>query len=114
VIAYAVALLVASLVPVGIAMAIHAYMASDRQVTLKVLNEGRVCSSDGNGVSCYYLIFTSGGTFKDTDSLITGKFNSSDLYCQLQTGHTYTVGVRGYRTPWRSEHPNILRIVSEH
>lgn len=110
---YTVGLIAASIISALIAWGIHAYVASDRQVTVTVQNEARVCSNDGNGsVSCQYLIYTSGGTFKDTDSLTAGKFNSSDVYGQLQIGHTYTLEVRGYRIPWMSEYPNILRIVS--
>lgn len=105
--------LVAAVVATLAGVAIHAYTSSTRQVTVTVTNEARVCSSDGNnGVTCQYLIYTSGGTFKDTDSLLAGKFSSSDLYGQLQNGHTYTLEVRGYRIPWMSEYPNILRIVS--
>jgi len=114
VISYTVALLVACAVSAGFAVAVHAYFSSDRQVTVTVTNEARVCSNDGSSVSCQYLVYTSGGTFKDTDSLASGKFSSSDLFGQLQNGHTYTFEVRGYRIPWMSEYPNILRIVSEH
>lgn len=111
IVTYTVAIIAASIVSVLIAWAIHSYVASDRQVTVTVQNEARVCDSSG---SCQYLIYTSGGTFKDTDSMLAGKFSSSDLYGQLQTGHTYTLEVRGYRIPLMSEYPNILRIVSGH
>lgn len=114
VVTYTVGLIAASIVSVLIAWGIHAYFASDRQVTVTVQNEARVCSGSGNSVSCQYLVYTTGGTFKDTDSLISGKFSSSDLYGQLQTGHTYTLEVRGYRIPILSEYPNILRIVTAH
>lgn len=109
---YTVALFAASIISALTVVAIHAYTSSDRQVTVTVQNEGRVCTGSGTSVSCQYLIYTTGGTFKDTDSLIAGKFSSSDLYGQLQTGHTYTLEVRGYRIPIMSEYPNILRIVS--
>lgn len=112
VVAWTLALASLALGLTALGIAIHAYTSSTRQVTVTVQNEARVCSNDGNGVSCQYLIYTSGGTFKDTDSLIAGKFSSSDLYGQLQNGHTYTLEVRGYRIPWMSEYPNILRIVS--
>jgi len=112
IVTYMIGLIVASAVSAGIAMGIHAYTSSDRQVTVTVQNENRVCTGSGNSVSCQYLIYTSGGTFKDTDSLLAGKFSSSDLYGQLQIGHTYTLEVRGYRIPFLSEYPNILRIVA--
>lgn len=112
IISYTVGLLVAAAVSVLVAWSIYAYTSSTRQVTVTVANEARVCTGSGNSVSCEYLIYTSGGTFKDADSLISGKFSSSDLYGQLQIGHRYTLEVRGYRIPILSEYPNILRIVS--
>lgn len=107
-----VALVVAVLVA-GLIGAWHYYMSSTRDVTATVTDKNRVCDSTGSSVSCYYLIYTSAGTFKDTDSLVAGKFASSDLYGQLQTGHTYRLRVRGYRIPVMSEYPNILDIENE-
>jgi hypothetical protein len=112
IVSYVSAWIVAAVIATLIGVAIHAYASSTRQVTVTVTNEARVCSNDGNSVSCQYLVYTSGGTFKDTDSLISGKFSSSDLYGQLVNGRTYTFEVRGYRIPFMSEYPNILRIVS--
>jgi hypothetical protein len=94
----------------GLVAAWHYYMSSTRDVTVTVTDKNRVCSGASSGTTCQYLIFTSGGTFKDTDSLVAGKFASSDLYGQIQTGQTYTFHVRGYRIPILSEYPNILSI----
>jgi hypothetical protein len=90
----------------------YLYVSSGRQVTVTVTNEARVCSGNGNSTSCEYLVYTTGGTFKDTDSLLSGKFSSSDLYGQLINGDKYTFQVRGWRIPIFSKYPNILRIVS--
>lgn len=95
-----------------VGFAVTAWLASDRQVTVTVNNEARVCTGSGNSVSCKYLVYTSGGTFEDTDSLLSGKFSSSDLYGQLIDGQSYTFEVRGWRVPVFSHYPNIIRIVS--
>lgn len=57
-----------------------------------------------------YLIFTDKGVFEDSDSLINGKWNSSDLYNELKVGKTYTLHVRGIRNHVLSWYPNILTV----
>jgi hypothetical protein len=101
----------------GIAAAVIAYMHSTRDVTVTIDNEQRVCSTSynpkgGSTIDCEYLVYSTGGTFADTDSLLSGKFNSSDVFGELRIGHTYTLRVRGYRLGFLSEYPNILSIVS--
>lgn len=95
----------------GITFAIvHAYLNSTRNVTVNIRDKARVCSSGNSG--CQYLIYTDHGTFKDTDSYLSGKFSSSDLYGQLDRGGEYELKVRGYRVPFLSEYPNVLEVVS--
>jgi hypothetical protein len=106
-------LIIAALVVGAVVITWQTYMSSTRDVTAVVVDKNRVCDGTGSSVNCYYLIYTSVGTFKDSDSLVAGKFSSSDLYGQLQLGHAYRLHVRGYRIPVLSEYPNILSIVSE-
>lgn len=87
-----------------------ALVNSKRDVTITVTDKQRVCESGGG--SCKYLIYTDKGTYKDTDSLLFGKWSSSDLYGNLKRGHTYTVERSGWRVPFFSAYPNILRIKS--
>ena len=105
--------IVATLAVLGlVVLGVSSYLGSTRDVTVTITNEANVCRSSGNGVqSCQYLIYTSGGTFSDSDSLLSGKFNSSDVYGQLQIGHTYTLKVRGYRIPFLSDYPNIIAVI---
>lgn len=56
-----------------------------------------------------YLIYTNKGTFEDTDTLLNMKFNSSDVYGQLEKGKTYTCTVNGFRVPLFSSYKNILK-----
>lgn len=55
-----------------------------------------------------YQIFTDKGVYKDTDTIFFLKFNSSDVYGQLQKGHRYTCRVNGFRIPLFSTKRNIL------
>ena len=62
--------------------------------------------------SSKYLIFTEdkGGkiaTFEITDSLLKGRFNSSDIYAAIKVGNTYTFTVGGSRNEFMSWYPNI-------
>ena len=59
-----------------------------------------------------YLIF--GRTDSDTlvlenaDSLLRGKFNSSDIYAELEVGKIYEFTVVGYRMPIFNAYENII------
>jgi len=88
----------------------NVWNGTKRDVTITVTDKNRVCDGTGKSVSCYYLIYTTSGTFKDTDSLLNGKFASSDLYGQLRRNGVYKVQVQGWRIPLMSEYPNIVRI----
>lgn len=55
-----------------------------------------------------YLIFTDKGTYEVRDSVVNGRFDSSDMYGRLEKGHTYKVTVIGFRVPMLSWYKNIL------
>ena len=58
-----------------------------------------------------YLIYTKTdeGTevFQITDSILAGRFNSADVYADIEIGKTYDFGVRGDRNGFLSWYPNI-------
>jgi hypothetical protein len=87
---------------------------NDREVTIHDTDKDRVCTgnSDG-GRDCQYLVYTDEGTFKNVDSVLNGKHNSSDFQGKLKRDHTYRVKVEGYRSGWRSQYPNIIEIIEE-
>jgi hypothetical protein len=87
---------------------------NDRVETIHVTDKERVCDSNSDGSrDCQYLIYTDEGTYKNVDSILNGKHNSSDLYGKLKRDHAYSVKVEGYRSGWQSEYPNIIEIVEE-
>ena len=57
-----------------------------------------------------YLIFTDKGVYENADSLLQGKWDSSDMYNSLEIGKQYKVEVRGYRIPFLSMYQNIIRV----
>lgn len=100
----------ACLVVVVLVLSINAIHATDREVITRVTDKERVCSvTDGNS-SCQYLIFTQAGTFKLTDSIIYGKFRSSDVYGVIMRDSCYRFSVHGWRLPAFSSYPNIHRV----
>lgn len=62
-----------------------------------------------------YLIYTklSDGTtrvFENTDSMIRMKFNSSDIFAELETGKTYELKAYGFRNGFMSWYENIVSV----
>jgi hypothetical protein len=57
-----------------------------------------------------YLIFTKNETFENTDEVLFGKFNSSDVYGTLKEGHRYKAQVVGVRIPAFSWYRNIISV----
>lgn len=75
--------------------------------TIKVKNKERTCYSDRN---CKYLIYTENEVFENTDSWMDQKYNSADIYNQLDSGKTCYVKVRGKRVVYFSWFRNIVEI----
>ena len=48
--------------------------------------------------------------FEITDSILKFRFDSSDLYNDVQIGETYEFTICGSRVPWLSWYPNIYQI----
>lgn len=80
-------------------------------VTITVTDKERVMQGSGEDASSKYLVFTDTEVFENTDCLVLGKFNSSDVYGQFKVGETYQVLVYGWRVPFLSWYRNIVRVV---
>lgn len=93
----------------GVSVPFQDYYAH-RQVTFTVDKSERVCDSNN---SCKYLIYTDKGVYEDTDSMFNGKFNSSDIYGEIQNGKTYDVTVYGWRNGLLSWYPNIVKLTAK-
>jgi len=72
---------------------------------VKIEDKERVNKMD----SSYYLIFTDKEVFKNEDSLLFLKFNSSDIYGKLKRGKCYELKVRFWRVPLLSMYQNIMK-----
>lgn len=58
----------------------------------------------------YLVVGDNGETYKITDLLFKGKFNSTDLYNQLNIGNKYKITTTGYRIHFWSMYKNINKI----
>ena len=59
-----------------------------------------------------YLVYTKdengeSQVFEITDSILAGRFNSSDVYAEIEIGKTYEFTVGGSRNQFMSWYPNI-------
>lgn len=78
--------------------------ATHRQETFTIDKSERIAESKGGR----YLLYTDNGVYENTDSFWNGKFNSSDLYAQIQANHKYNCDVIGWRVPFFSWYPDVL------
>lgn len=76
----------------------------EQEITITVKHKERVVSKE----TSKYLVWSEDETFENRDSLIKGKFNSSDLYGELEKDHTYKCKVYGWRVQFLSWYRNIV------
>lgn len=76
-----------------------------------VTGKDRVCTGSTDGTSdCKYLVFTERGTYQLSDSIIAGRWSSSDAYGQVKVCHRYEIESYGFRLPVFSAYPNITEM----
>ena len=81
--------------------------AEDETITIKKTER---ISNEGES---YYLVFTEDGVYKNVDSWLFLKFNSSDVQGQLEEGKTYNVKVAGWRISLASMYENIIKVYGQ-
>jgi hypothetical protein len=80
------------------------HFATMKEIQFTVTEKERVTNRDES----YYLIFTDGEVFENTDTLLSLKFNSSDIYGRLKVGETCRATVNWFRVPFLSMYRNII------
>ena len=81
-------------------------------VTATIVGTDRECTTRTDTTSCRYVVYTDAEVFENTDSLLDGKFNSSDVQNQIRQaeGEQVTLRVRGVRLPFFSTYRNIIEV----
>lgn len=107
-IVFYIAIIIASIISsVFIYRTLSIGVGREHIVTATVTEKGikRINDSD------VYLIYAKTNekpeVFQITDSLVGRRFNSSDLYAEIEPGKTYQFTVRGDRNRYMSWYPNI-------
>lgn len=103
-----VAVIVVVVTIIVAAITIGVYKSTHHTQRTFTLNDKAIITTNSNGNGHQYMFFTDQGTFKDTDSVLNRKYNSSDLYGQLKVGHKYTCDTTGFRWDVGSEYPNLI------
>lgn len=88
---------------------------NDTEYTITVTDKERIYSGSGDTSSSKYLVFgddENGNSFvfENTDTLLRGKWDSSNIQGQLKEGNTYKITVVGYRVPFLSMYQNIIKV----
>lgn len=68
---------------------------------------------NGSKSGKYLVVDTNNNTYQITDLTFKGKFNSTDIYNQLEIGKTYRVEISGKRIHIFSWYQNINKIIEE-
>lgn len=77
--------------------------------TLEITVKDKYIKRNGD-TDIYLVVSESGDTYKITDLLFKGKFDSTDLYNQLDIGKKYKITVTGIRLQYFSMYKNINKI----
>jgi hypothetical protein len=74
--------------------------------------DGVITSTQIDDGDMFFVVEKSDGTssvYENEDSLWYGKFNSSDYIMNLKVGSSYAFMTIGYRVPFLSAYPNIIK-----
>lgn len=67
---------------------------------------------DGKSVRVYQLETSDCGVLRVEDNALQGVFNSADLFAAVQPGQRYRVTTVGWRIPFLSQFPTVVKIES--
>lgn len=88
---------------------------NDKEYAVTVTDKERVAYQNGDCIKSRYLVYckdTNGNihVFENTDCIFRWKFDSSDVYAELEEGKEYKLTVVGYRIPVFSCYENIIKV----
>jgi hypothetical protein len=83
---------------------------STETVQVVVESKERTTTGTGENRKSFWIVFTEGEVFKNSDNFLFLKFNSSDVQRQLVVGQTCQVKVNWFRVPFLSMYRNILKV----
>jgi len=87
---------------VGIPMSANVWSVD--HVTFTVNKAERITKGD----SSYYLVFTDKGEFKNVDSFLNWKWNSSEIYGNMEKGKQFKCSKNWWRVEFLSMYENLI------
>ncbi len=82
-----------------------AITAKNEKVNIQVTGKDRSTNQEGTSV---YQVYTKNETFRMSDTLYYGKWNTADRYSKLQKGKSYSCLASGIRVPLLSIFRNLV------
>lgn len=86
------------------------YGLSAASAVLQVTHKEREIKGIGGSARGKYMVYTAAEVFECTDSLVFFKWDSSDVYRDIEVGGEYVCRVAGWRIPFLSAYRNIIRM----
>lgn len=84
------------------------FSTQENVMNVTVTDKERITEGSGDSLHSRYIIYTDVEVIENTDTLLLGKFDSSDTYRLLEEGSTYNFRVYGWRVPFLSWYRNII------
>lgn len=78
--------------------------------TIEITVKDKYIKKSGSETDKYLVVDTEGNTYQITDLTFLGKWNSTDLYNELDVGKTYKIETSGIRNGFLSMYPNINKV----
>ena len=80
--------------------------------TIEIILKDKYIKRSGNSSTNdkYLIVDTENNTYQITDLTFLGKWNSTDLYNELEIGKQYKITTSGIRNQYLSMYPNINKI----
>ena len=93
-----------------LAIFLLATACNEKETKVKITDKNiKTIKRDGDIVSLY-MIYTDVGVFKNEDNYLFFKWNSSDIYGNIEIGKCYIFKTRFWRNNFFSLYPNIMSI----
>lgn len=104
VIIYLILLILALLIPISIC-----FIGYQNPQEIEIIVKDKFIKNN-NKSGIYLIVDSNNETYQITDLIFKGKFNSTDLYNQLEIGKKYKIETTGYRIHILSKYQNINKI----